>query len=65
MITEKQIRKHLREQGYFVDNLWHVNDVHNKNLSKEEKMKVLEDVLTSPYIKEIINKQIEEYAEKI
>jgi len=65
MITEKQIRKHLTEQGYFVKNLWHVNDVNNKNLSKEEKMKVLEDVLTSPYIQGIINRQIEEYAEKI
>lgn len=65
MITEKQIKKHLSDQGFFVGKLWHVNEVPNEKLSREEKMKVLEDVLTSPYIIKIINRQIEEYAEKI
>jgi muramoyltetrapeptide carboxypeptidase LdcA involved in peptidoglycan recycling len=41
-------KKVLEEAGYYVNNLWHVNDVHSRfDCSKDEAMNVLEEALTS------------------
>jgi hypothetical protein len=40
----------LRNAGYFVDNLWHIQDVYNVaegNIKKDQAMKVLEMALTN------------------
>jgi hypothetical protein len=52
-MTIEQARQVLRDNGYFVDNLWHVDDVPNG--TDDERMEILEKALTSPYIMERIN----------
>ena len=45
-----EAKQALREAGYFVDNLWHVDDVKNAtevSLSTEQAMQVLSMVLTN------------------
>lgn len=45
-----EAKQALREAGYFVDNLWHVDDVKNAtevNLSTEQAMQVLSMALTN------------------
>lgn len=40
----------LRQAGYFIDNLWHIDDVKNasgSNLSTEQAMQVLSMALTN------------------
>lgn len=51
----------LEHKGYFTRNLWHIYDVNNydETLTDDECMEVLNDVMTSPYIIETINEQIE------
>lgn len=49
----------LRNEGYFVDNLWHVNDVQeNFECDEETAQNILYWALTSPNIIEYINDQI-------
>ena len=45
----QQAKEVLRNAGYFVDNLWHVNDVTNieASLSKDQSIKVLDMALTN------------------
>lgn len=64
MITEEQVRRYLTEQGYFVENLWHVEDV-NANLPDKIKMDILRTVLTSPTTIEFINEQLESYVREL
>jgi hypothetical protein len=52
-MTIEQAKQVLQDNGYFVDNLWHVDDVPNG--TDDERMEILEIVLTSPYIMERIN----------
>lgn len=49
----------LREQGYFVDNLWHVSDV-QENFKCDEEMaqNILYWALTNPSVIEYINETI-------
>lgn len=45
-----EAKQALREAGYFVDNLWHVDDVKNAtevSLSTEQAMQVLSMALTN------------------
>ena len=45
-----EAKQALRKAGYFVDNLWHVDDVKNAtevNLSTKKAMQVLEMALTN------------------
>lgn len=45
-----EAKQALREAGYFVDNLWHVDDVKNAteaNLSTDQAMQVLSMALTN------------------
>lgn len=49
----------LRNEGYFVDNLWHVNDVQeNFECDDETAQNILYWALTSPNVIEYINDQI-------
>jgi hypothetical protein len=54
----------LRDAGYFVDNLWHIDDVkQNYNCTDEEAMEVLEGALTNEYTQEQIFDAIDDSAE--
>jgi len=46
-MTEQQAREVLRKAGYFVDNLWHIDDVDLDGASDEDKMQILDDVLSN------------------
>ena len=49
-MTTTEAKQALREAGYFVDNLWHVDDVKNAtevSLSTEQAMQVLSMALTN------------------
>ena len=53
----------LREQGYFVDNLWHVSDVQeNFKCTDEQAQNILYWALTSPNVIEYINDMINRVA---
>jgi hypothetical protein len=56
MINPKNV---LREQGYFVDNLWHVSDVQeNFKCDEETAQNILYWTLTNPSVIEYINETI-------
>jgi hypothetical protein len=46
-MTEQEAREVLRNAGYFVDNLWHIDDVDLDGASDEDKMQILDDVLSN------------------
>ena len=46
-MTEQEAREVLRKAGYFVDNLWHIDDVDLDGASDEDKMQILDDVLSN------------------
>lgn len=49
----------LREQGFCVENLWHISDVNNLyNVSDKEAMEVLDCVMSCPNIMDSVNSQI-------
>ena len=50
----------LRNAGYYVGNLWHVDDVNNDDLTKEEKLEVLHHAIHRDYIYSLINEAIQE-----
>lgn len=50
----------LRQAGYFVDNLWHIDDVDLDGASDEDKMQILDDVLSSGYLTEMTFECIED-----
>lgn len=53
----------LREQGYFVDNLWHVSDVQeNFKCTDEQAQNILYWALTSDNVIEYINDKINQVA---
>lgn len=56
-MTIEQAKKVLEDNGYFVDNLWHIEDVKSKSdsISDEDAMGVLEEALTNDWIMEQIN----------
>lgn len=60
-IATQDAKVALEFKGYFTENLWHIHDVeaHNETLTDDQCMNVLKDVMTSPYIIETINEQIE------
>jgi hypothetical protein len=50
----------LRDAGYFVDNLWHIEDVQqNYNCTDEQAMEVLEGALTNDYSQQQIFEAID------
>ena len=53
----EEAKKVLRQAGYFVDNLWHIEDVRSKfgdNVDEEVCQEVLEEALTNEWIMEQI-----------
>lgn len=49
-MTIEQAKQVLRDNGYFVDNLWHIQDVYDVadgNIQKDQAMTVLEIALTN------------------
>jgi hypothetical protein len=49
-MTIAQAKFTLKQAGYFVDNLWHIQDVYNVadgNIQKDQAMQVLKLALTS------------------
>jgi hypothetical protein len=46
-MTEKEAREVLRKAGYFVDNLWHIDDVELDGASDEDKMQILDYVFSN------------------
>lgn len=49
-MTIAEAKQVLREAGYFVDNLWHIQDVYNVadgNIQKDQAMQVLSMALTN------------------
>ena len=48
----------LRDAGYYTGNLWHINDIDDDSLDKEEKLEVLHNAIHRDYIYERINDAI-------
>ena len=49
-MTTTEAKQVLRDNGYFVDNLWHIQDVYNVadgNIQKDQAMQVLSMALTN------------------
>jgi hypothetical protein len=63
MIVE-EAKKVLRDNGYFVDNLWHIDDVKTRYKCDDETAQdILNGALTNGYIMEQINEAIIEACE--
>jgi len=53
----------LKQAGYFVDNLWHIDDVQHKfECDDDTAQGILDDVLTSDWFFERINEAIYDIA---
>ena len=62
-MTIAEAKQVLRDNGYFVDNLWHVNDVQtNFECDEETAQNILYWALTSPTTIEEINNEINRVA---
>lgn len=54
----------LKQAGYFVDNLWHINDVKDRfECNDDQAQDILHDALTNEYIVEKVFCQIIDFAE--
>lgn len=61
MITENDARAFLQMQGYYVDNLWHIDDVQNNHdLSDKAAYEILDKVMRSEYMMSNIFEMIDE-----
>jgi hypothetical protein len=50
----------LKDAGYYVDNLWHINDVKgHRDFTDDKAYEVLDKVLQGEYIMEAINESIQ------
>lgn len=59
--TKEEICKEiLTKAGYYVNNLWQVSDV-NADISDSEKMHILDEVMQSDKVMEVINEGIENF----
>lgn len=57
-MTTEEAKQVLRDAGYYVDNLWCIEDV-DADITDDEKYEILDEVLQSEYIMERINESIE------
>ena len=62
-MTIEQAKQVLKDNGYFVDNLWHVDDVPTG--TDDERMEVLDKALTNPWVIEQITYAIGDALEGI
>ena len=65
MTEEEKAKEVLRKAGYFVDNLWHVDDVKLRFTvsNDEDAQSILNQALTNDWIMEQIHYGISEAAE--
>lgn len=54
----KEALQTLRDAGYYVENLWSIEDVDNDDLTKEEKLEILHNSIHRDYVYRIINESI-------
>lgn len=60
-MTIEQAKQVLKENGYYVDNLWHTDDVHRYgDISEDGAYDVLDSVLQNAYTIEKINEMLED-----
>jgi hypothetical protein len=52
-MTIEQAKQLLKDNGYYVDNLWHVDDVPTG--TDDERMEVLDNALRNPWVMEQIH----------
>ena len=57
-MTTEEAKQVLRDAGYYVDNMWCIEDV-DADITDDEKYEILDEVLQSEYIMERINESIE------
>jgi hypothetical protein len=64
-MTVEQAKQVLRDAGYYVDNMWHVNDVKiiDPTISTSDAQEVLNNVMTSAVIMETMWDAIKEQVE--
>jgi len=61
----EEAKELLRQNGFYVDNLWHVEDVKSKSdVNDDDAYRILDDVLTNDWIMEQINVTIGELVEQ-
>lgn len=66
MTKIEQAKETLREAGYFVDNLWRIDDVTwNYECTDEQAHEILFAALTHPYIVENVFSIINDKAEEL
>ena len=54
----------LEEQGYYLGNLWHIDDVMKRyKCTKEEAMDILDDAVGGEFVMEMINCRIVDFCE--
>jgi hypothetical protein len=59
IMTTEQAKEVLRNAGYYVDNLWTIQDVQDRfECNDERAQEILHDALTDEYIVEQIFEQI-------
>ena len=59
-LTIDSAKQLLKDHGYYVDNLWHIDDVkQNYNVSDDEAYDILNESMQSTYIMENIFGQID------
>lgn len=65
MTEVKKAKEVLRQAGYFVDNLWHVDDVKLRFVvfDDEDAQDILNDALTNEWVMEQIHYSIGDIAE--
>jgi hypothetical protein len=62
-MTTEQAKQVLRDAGYYVDNLWHVNDVMDRfECDEDEAQNVLHEVLHNGFFIEQINYMLDDQA---
>ena len=60
-ITVDLAKETLHNNGYFIESLWHIEDVKSQfDCTDKEAMEVLNSVLKNPYIIQEINSHIRE-----
>ena len=61
----EEAKELLRQNGFYVDKLWHVEDVKSKSdVNDDDAYRILDDALTNDWIMEQINVTIGELVEQ-
>jgi hypothetical protein len=65
MITIEEAKEFLKQNGYYVDNLWHIDDIQqNYDLSDDDAYDVLGRAMQSEYIMSEIFETIDQVVEE-